>query len=78
LIHTEKIAALGSMTAGIARELNNPMMGMLNFIRYCLKHTSKEDRRYEVLLDAERETQRCVEIVRKLLTFSRVEKEGEE
>jgi len=74
LIETEKIAALGTMTAGIAHELNNPMMGMLNFIQYCLKHTEKDDRRWPVLQDAERETRRCIDIVRNLLTFSRMEK----
>jgi PAS domain S-box-containing protein len=72
LIQAEKITALGTMTAGIAHELNNPMMGLLNFIQYCLKHTEPADRRHAVLKDAERETRRCIAIVQNLLTFSRV------
>ncbi|MBU2549555.1 MAG: GAF domain-containing protein [Proteobacteria bacterium] len=71
LIEAEKMVAMGTMTAGLAHELNNPMMGMLNFIQYCLKHTRPDDRRFPVLQDAERETRRCVEIVRNLLAFSR-------
>ena len=78
LIQAGKMGAMGTMTAGIAHELNNPMMGILNFIQYALKHTSKDDRRYTVLKDAERETRRSSDIVQNLLTFSRMEQEGEE
>ncbi|MFQ5586796.1 MAG: sensor histidine kinase, partial [Thermodesulfobacteriota bacterium] len=78
LIQSEKMGALGTMVAGVAHELNNPMMGILNFIQYCRKHTPEDDRKYSVLQDAEHETGRCMDIVQNLLTFSRMEKEGEE
>jgi len=78
LMQSEKMGAVGTMAAGVAHELNNPMMGILNFIQYCIKHTSEDDRRYPVLQDTKRETERCVDIVKNLLTFSRMEKEGVE
>ena len=73
-IHLEKMRALGTMTAGMAHELNNPMMGILGFAEYCRKHTGVDDKRHEILGDIERETNRCIDIVQNLLTFSRREK----
>ncbi len=78
LIQTEKMSAMGLMAAGVAHELNNPMMGILNFAQYCSKHTSKEDKRFSVLKDIEQETKRCVSIVQNLLTFSHSRKEKED
>jgi two-component system cell cycle sensor histidine kinase/response regulator CckA len=68
----EKTTAIRTLAGGVAHELNNPMMGILNFAQYCLKYTDRDDRRYPVLEDIVTETKRCADIVQDLLTFSHV------
>ena len=74
----EKMSAVGTLSAGIAHELNNPLMGILNFVQYCIKHTSQEDKRHAILEDAKHETLRCTELIQNLLSFSRLEEGGPE
>ena len=75
LIQTEKMSALGVLVAGTAHELNNPMMGILNFASHCIEHSSDDDRLLPVLQDIRHETKRCIEIVQNLLTFSHASKD---
>lgn len=72
----EKMGAVGTLSAGIAHELNNPLMGIINFVQYCIKHTPPEDKRHAILEDAKREAFRCVELIQNLLSFSRLEETG--
>lgn len=73
----EKMSALGVMAAGVAHELNNPMMGILNFVQYAIKNLAEDHKLYPVLKDTEHEILRCTKIIMNLLTFAHAEKRDE-
>lgn len=78
LIQTEKLASLGKLSASIAHEINNPLSGILTYAKLLSRKLRLGPPDAEGLQAAlqqlslvERETQRCVSIVRNLLDFSR-------
>jgi len=75
LVQSRKIAAIGTFTAGIAHELNNPINNI-----YLTAETLMEDHQNltppefkELLLDVLNQAERAGEIVKNLLDFSRNE-----
>jgi len=70
LLQAEKLAALGTVLAGVGHELNNPLMAILNYVQYCLERTDQDDPRHSRLAKAEGELQRCARIVNSLLSYS--------
>jgi two-component system NtrC family sensor kinase len=76
LLGTEKLASIGKLAATVAHEINNPLFGILTYARLILREIVKHDipARDEIaeqLQTIERESKRCGDLVKNLLTFSR-------
>ncbi len=78
LVQGEKLASLGTLSASIAHEINNPLAGILTFARLMTKTLEAgppDDAARAACLRnlglIQRETERCTRIVRSLLDFAR-------
>ena len=71
LVNTEKLASMGTLAAGVAHELNNPIGVMLGFTDLLLEKFDKDDQNYQDLKTIERHGLHCKQVVENLLSFAR-------
>jgi PAS domain S-box-containing protein len=71
LFQTEKLASLGTLSAGVAHEINNPLAVILGFTEILLDRLPQDSKEHEILKTIERQGLNCKRIVENLMGFAR-------
>lgn len=71
LVESVKLASVGTLAAGVAHEINNPLSIILGFAQTMLNETEQGHRHHKDLQIIEQEATRCAKVVKDLLTFAR-------
>ncbi|MEW6568936.1 MAG: cache domain-containing protein, partial [Chloroflexota bacterium] len=74
IMESERLALIGQLAANVAHELNNPLQGIVTYSHLLLERLSAEDATAESVRKVVTQADRCRDIIRGLLDFSRQRK----
>jgi two-component system NtrC family sensor kinase len=73
-MESERLAHIGQLAAGVAHEINNPLQGIVTYSHLLLERASTGNGTRESLEKIVKQANRCRDIIRGLLDFSRQRK----
>ncbi len=71
MLHTEKLASVGTLAAGVAHEINNPLAIILGFTDLLLETAAENSESYDILKTIQKQGNNAKRIVANLLSFVR-------
>jgi PAS domain S-box-containing protein len=78
MLHTEKLASIGTLAAGVAHEINNPLAIILGFTDLLMEKSPAESEFYDMLKTIQKQGNNAKRIVENLLSFVRYREHREE
>lgn len=78
MYHTEKLASMGTLAAGVAHEINNPLAIILGFSDMLLEKAKPGSNEYDMLKTIEKHALNAKRVVENLLSFARYTEHKEE